>query len=974
MSIIKQYFNYQTKYENEYGNRTIVLMQVGSFFEAYSTKDKGFDLHKLSDLLNLICTRRDKSILEVSMKNPEMLGFPTLALQKYLKILIDNNYTIVLIEQVTPPPNPQRKVTNIYSAGTFIEEQHSPDSNNIVSIYIEEEKQIDGSYLLAIGLSSIDLSTGKNYIYETYSVKGDEKYSLDEATRFIKMYSPKEILINVEELNYISKEKLLLYLELENEKYLYNKDFLKIHKKKSYQKEFLQKIFPNYGLLSVFEYLDIEKNCYSIISYIILLNFAYKHNSEIINNIDKPICHNTTKNLILGNNAILQLNILKNDSLLSTNQNKKYQSLFDVVNNTSTSIGRRYLKNMLLNPILDINILQKRYDLIEVIIKNKYINSIEDNLKDIADIERLHRKLSLKILHPSEFYNLHTSYENINLLFKFIESNELKDILPNDLNNFNNFMDECKNIFVLDEMNKYNLNDITGSFFVKGYYSEIDEIQDEINDSLNFMENLRIKLEIYISDNHIKKKKNDNSKLHLNYNDRDGYFFSLTKLRAKSLNEELKKIDCIKIGKNTININDFEFKDLPKGNTKIFLEEMNNKSEQIVLLREKIKSMVKDKYVKILEKFYNEYKNLFKIITNFISEIDFLKSGAKTAFKYNYSKPIISKKDKAFIKCKNIRHPIVERIQTDTEYVPNDITIGMNNIDGILLYGLNSSGKTVLMKAVGLTVILAQCGLYVPCKKLVFSPYESLYARITGNDNIFKGLSSFALEMTELRAILTRSNNNTLVIGDEICRGTEQTSGTSIVAATIKQLSDKKSSFIFASHLHKVPELQIIKELENIKCFHLIVNYDEKTDNLVFNRKLKEGSGPNVYGLTVAKYLIDDNEFIKLAESIKKNLMNESENLINDKTSRYNKNLYVYECKICKETELLDTHHINFQKDCFDGFVKEKEYIGKNFNCNLVVLCKDCHQKVHSNKIKIKGYKETSNGKELDYKIYSKGK
>ena len=206
------------------------------------------------------------------------------------------------------------------------------------------------------------------------------------------------------------------------------------------------------------------------------------------------------------------------------------------------------------------------------------------------------------------------------------------------------------------------------------------------------------------------------------------------------------------------------------------------------------------------------------------------------------------------------------------------------------------------MKAVGLTVILAQCGLYVPCKKLVFSPYESLYARITGNDNILKGLSSFALEMTELRAILTRSNNNTLVIGDEICRGTEQTSGTSIVAATIKQLSDKKSSFIFASHLHKVPELQIIKELENIKCFHLIVNYDEKTDNLVFNRKLKEGSGPNVYGLTVAKYLIDDNEFIKLAESIKKNHMNESENLINDKTSRYNKNLYVYECKICKET------------------------------------------------------------------------
>ena len=970
MSIIKQYFNYHTKYENEYGkHKTIVLMQIGSFFEAYSTKEDGFDLHKLSDLLNLICTRRDKSVLEVSMKNPEMLGFPTLALQKYLKILIDNNYTVVLIEQVTPPPNPQRKVTNIYSAGTFIEEQNSPDSNNIVSIYIEEEKQIDGSYLLAIGLSCIDLSTGKNYIYETYSIKGDEKYSLDEATRFIKMYSPREILVNVEELNCMSKEKLLLYLELD--KYLYNKDFIKIYKKKSYQKEFLQKIFPNHGLLSVFEYLDIEKNCYSIISYIILLNFAYKHNSEIISNIDKPICHNTTRNLILGNNAILQLNILRNDSLSS--DNTKFQSLFDVVNNTSTAIGRRYLQNILLNPILDTKTLQKRYDLIEIIIKDKIIINIEEYLKNISDIERLHRKLSLKILHPSEFYNLYTSYENIHLLISFLENNKLKDIIPKNLDDFNNFMDECKNIFIFDELNKYNINDITGSFFVKGYCLDIDEIQEDINFSLHYIEKLRVKLEKLITDNHIKKK-NDNTKIHLKYNDRDGYFFDLTKLRAKSLKDELNKIESIKIGKEIIDTKSFLFKDLPKGNTKIFLDEMNNKSDKIVLLKEKIKLLVKNKYVQILEIFYNEYNILFKTLTNFISEIDFLKSGAKTAFKYNYSKPIIDKKDKAFLKCKNLRHPIVERIQLDTEYVPNNINLGTDNLDGILLYGLNSSGKTVLMKAVGLTLILAQCGLFVPCKKFVFSPYESLYARITGNDNIFKGLSSFALEMTELRALLTRSNSNTLVIGDEICRGTEHTSGTSIVAATIKQLSDKKSSFIFASHLHKVPELQIIKEIDNIKCFHLKVNYDEKKDSLVFNRKLQEGSGPNVYGLTVAKYLIDDNEFIKLAESIKKNLMNESDNFINDKTSRYNKNLYVYECKICKSTDLLDTHHINFQKDCFEGFVKEKEYIGKNFNCNLVVLCKDCHQKVHKNKIKIKGYNETSNGKELDYKIYSKGK
>jgi DNA mismatch repair protein MutS len=187
------------------------------------------------------------------------------------------------------------------------------------------------------------------------------------------------------------------------------------------------------------------------------------------------------------------------------------------------------------------------------------------------------------------------------------------------------------------------------------------------------------------------------------------------------------------------------------------------------------------------------------------------------------------------------------------------------------------------------------------------------------------------------------------------------------------KLADKKASFIFASHLHDIPKMERIKSLANVKCFHLKVDYDAKNNNLIFNRKLQDGSGPSVYGLTVAKYLIHDLDFIQMAEGIKKEITNEPEMLITNKPSPYNKNVYVHECKICLKTQKhegsLDTHHINFQKDCVEGFVKNKEYIGKNFECNLVVLCKECHRKVHAGNIIINGYDDTANGKKLNYDI-----
>jgi DNA mismatch repair protein MutS len=327
--------------------------------------------------------------------------------------------------------------------------------------------------------------------------------------------------------------------------------------------------------------------------------------------------------------------------------------------------------------------------------------------------------------------------------------------------------------------------------------------------------------------------------------------------------------------------------------------------------------------------------------------IDFLKSSAKIVTEYNYVRPKILDLDHGYIKTENLRHPIVERI-IEHEYVPHNIELG-KDLKGMLIYGINSSGKSVLMKAIGLSIVMAQAGLYVPASLYEFSPYNSLFTRITGNDNIFRGLSSFALEMVELNAILKRTSNKTLVIGDEVCRGTEHISGSAIVATTVIELAKTNSSFIFATHLHELSNLDEIKELTNVKSFHLQVDYDNNHDTLIYDRKIKEGSGDSIYGITVARHIIHDVNFIDHAIKIKNKLLNISDTMIPNKKSKYNSKVYVYKCAECGKTDCqLDTHHICHQVDCDNGFVKDKKHIKKNQKSNLKVLCKECHQNVHN--------------------------
>ena len=195
---------------------------------------------------------------------------------------------------------------------------------------------------------------------------------------------------------------------------------------------------------------------------------------------------------------------------------------------------------------------------------------------------------------------------------------------------------------------------------------------------------------------------------------------------------------------------------------------------------------------------------------------------------------------------------------------------------GMLLYGTNAVGKTSFIKSIGIAIIMAQAGMFVPCETFSFYPYQYLFTRILGNDNIFKGLSTFAVEMCELRTILKYATKNSIILGDELCSGTESTSALSIFVTSLEKLHKIDSSFLFATHFHEILEYQELKDLKNIKISHMSVVFDKQKNKLIYDRKLKEGPGEAMYGLEVCKALSMPDDFIERAYKIR---------------NKYNKNL-----------------------------------------------------------------------------------
>jgi DNA mismatch repair protein MutS len=367
-----------------------------------------------------------------------------------------------------------------------------------------------------------------------------------------------------------------------------------------------------------------------------------------------------------------------------------------------------------------------------------------------------------------------------------------------------------------------------------------------------------------------------------------------------------------------------------------------------------------------VDEYNSKYKNTLQKITDFISYIDFVSCMAKVSHDNVFIKPIIDEDvDYSYMTADDLIHPIIAKINNNVKYIGNDISIGKDQ-KGILLYGVNAVGKSSLMKSVGISVILAQTGFFVPAKNFKYSPYKYLFTRISNNDNMRKGQSTFEVEMSELRSILIRTNKNSLVLGDELCSGTETISGVSIVASGVLRLVSRESSFIFATHLHQLSGMSEINNCEGVNSYHMETIFDNITKKLIYDRKLKKGSGSSIYGLEVAKAMDLDKDFIELAYNIRNKLLDKNSKIVENKTSHFNSDIVIGRCSICKEkTE--EVHHISEQHIAnSDGII---DNFHKNDLFNLVQLCSKCHNKVHYENLKITGYVSTSDGIELQYKL-----
>lgn len=1017
-NIFEIYKNYHENYSKKYGQNCVILMQVGMFHEFYGVdndQEKIGQVKEISELLNIAMTRRNKKILENNRKNFLMAGFPTASLERYINVLLDYSYTVVIVDQVTKPPNVvERAVTRICSPGTVIDStQIYNDNNYLMSIYFETENMTERkSELITVGLSAIDLSTGHSTIYEAYSTIDDINLAIDECYRFIQSHNPREIIIynsknkgnstsnhgtensgsgNNNNNIRIDEDWLKENLDLHDYVCHYRlgmvpKDYYKI----SYQNEFLGKVFINRGVLTPIEYLDLEKNQLSVISYLLLLQFAYEHNEKIIENLDKPVIWESTKHLTLTNNAIQQLNLVQVGSVRSVRQvskstTNKYHSVFDVICHTSTAMGKRLLKDRLLNPILHEKILEQRYNYIDNLLQQttpttndepSYIlyEVIENKLKNIIDLERLRRKISLRVLQPMDFNTFDASIRETSKLTDLLTKkkedytaiNQMMDaVAPNMITGLTELIKYYTDILNLDDTAKYTLNDVTDSFFKVGYNKEIDEISYKIRHYTRYFDLLTKQISgliVKASDCVI-----------LKHNETSGYYLNLTQKRYEILQKSWTKPLVITVDDTeyTVNLSDFTCEKVSsKSNNYNLYSEQNNKlSNTLIQLQKEIKEKTVTAYIEFLNQFDKKYGSTVDSIIRFIAELDVAKSGAKSAIKYGYTKPKILKDqsptENSSVNIKQLRHPIIERINTQIKYVPHDVEL---NGTGMLVYGVNSCGKSSLMKAIGISMVMAQAGMYVPAQNFEYKPYKFILTRILGNDNLFKGLSSFAVEMAELRGILKRANKHSLVLGDEICHGTETVSAVSIVASAILHLSECSSSFIFATHLHQLNDIEEIQDLNNVESYHLKVHYDLDSGELVYDRNLLPGSGDPIYGLEVAKAMQLDSRFIERANSIRKNIMSVNPELLTTKKSRYNANIYMDKCLICEE-KAEHTHHIDFQ--CTANQHNFINHYHKNIDANLVPLCQPCHIKVHNpvegKQFFINGYIETSNGRKLDF-------
>ena len=1031
MTIVNDYLEYTKKWKKEYGIKTLVLMQVGSFFESYGLLDKdkniyGSDITTFAEINDMtvskknICVGNDKVV---------MAGFGLLQLEKYVKKMQDNGYTIVVYTQDTPSKNTTRSLHTIFSPGTYFSNDTKELSNNITCIWLYYSRtSIISNEQISIGISNIDIYTGKTSIFEFSKDYLHNPTTYDELERYISIYRPNECIIvhNLDEntiddiINYTSINstkihKINITDQTDLGKYARNAE------KQIYQEEIIRRFYPTINSENLLEHL--QGYCIAIQAFIYLLDFIYKHNPNLVNNIAEPLFENYTDRLILANHSLKQLNIIPDNRFSG-----KYSCVSKLLNNCITPMGKRIFTYNLLNPITNIDNLNKSYNITDHLLNNRSTKTtgVEEILSweryrliltDIRDIEKLRRKLIMKKISPKDFTILYNNLDKILQLYKFCKNdtvlikylNNIKEI--NDIKKIKDLCDNLQTIIktnldinksaFIDDISHEKLSNIDthNIFYInKGLDEKLDITYKKALECRQQFECIRK----YCSDLIMKYEKSTKTTEFVKINETAKLDATLqaTKRRITFLK---KALDNLKLTDNEEII--FKYKSNFSNNEESYILKLDsleftvnggNQSNLIITSPEirKLASQIntsKSELINELEIYY--YKFIDKFIENnldgiisFIVNIDILQCKCFIANEYNYCKPQIKENNKSFIDFKGIRHCLIEHLNTRELYITNDLVLGRETKaiplavggegdkqsvcdftpSGILLYGTNAVGKTSLIKAIGITIIMAQAGLYVPASEFIYYPYNTIFTRILGNDNIFKGLSTFAVEMTELRTILQLANKNSLILGDELCSGTESDSALSIFVAGLEILHKNNSSFLFATHFHQIVKYDEIIALKQLKMYHMSVIFDKANNKLIYDRKLKEGAGESMYGLEVCKSLNLPSNFLDRAHELRIKYNAIYKNLLARDVSRYNSKKIKDICEFCKINNGSEIHHLEYQETAISNnyIINNNANFHKNHVANLINVCESCHLKIHKNNGKM-SIRKTSDGYEL---------
>jgi len=769
--LMRQYFKIKEQYRD-----VILFFRLGDFYEMF-----GEDAKIASRVLQITLTSRDRT-----KENPiPMCGIPYFSADNYLEKLLRQGYKVAICEQIGDPKTTkgivERQVVKVLTPGTYLPEGVK-ENVYIMSIYPSGK---------SIGVTIADISTGKFFLYES------DKSLQEEIGRF----EPKEILLPSSFKSNLEIAQIPHYKTyIDDWKYDFSYAYkrllthFKVASLKAFGCEGLERAICSAG--AILSYLEETKQSSNFVEIKVLNISEFMH-----------LDPSTKINL----------------EVMSSIEGSKEGSLLWVLDETLTSMGIRYLKNALANPLIKKNEIQKRLNNVEIFYKDYYLRqTIRDLLKDFPDIERIALKISSKTVTPRELKALKDGLKKVPLIINTLNKTEYPEMLniANSLYSLYELIEKLEKALVENPPALIN----EGGIFRKGYNSEIDELRELATSAKDYI--VKVEME--------EKKKTGINSLKIGYNRVFGYYIEITK-------PNLHLVPSSYIRKQTL-VNAERF----------ITEELKNLEAKIIGAEEKLKILEQELYLQLIEDI-NPYVDKILFNAETIGYIDFILSLATVASKYNYTKPEITEDET--IEIIEGRHPVIERfIQlgklSEQRFIPNDLSIGQEDQKIIIITGPNMAGKSTYMRQNALIVLMAQIGSFVPAKSAKIGIVDRIFTRIGAGDILSKGQSTFMVEMIETANILNNATSKSLIILDEIGRGTSTFDGMSIAWATVEYIAERiKARTLFATHYHELTELAFL--IDCVKNYTVVVK--EWGEEIIFLRKIEKGASDRSYGIQVAR-------------------------------------------------------------------------------------------------------------------------